>query len=315
MTQHLQTSFPREETPLSIKGTITEIKRFATHDGPGIRTTIFLKGCPLKCKWCSNPETQKKDTELYFIRRRCSNYGNCIEVCPTNAISMDKENKINREKCILCFECVKSCPSNAFQKVGWEITVEEAFKEIMKDYDFYGEEGGLTLSGGEPLYQPDFTISLLKMCHDSGISTVLDTSGFAPPNIVKEAVKYTTMVLLDLKHMDPYMHEIGTGISNTVILNNAPIFSKHTNVRISFPLIPGYNDSEENIKAMVKFTISLGIEYIDINPLHILGSDKYRALDLEVPYEEFRKPSKGEIDRAVSIIEEAGLKTTIGRML
>ena len=296
-------------------GLVTEIKKFATHDGPGIRTTVFLKGCPLRCKWCSNPETISPHIQFYFVAKRCKNYGGCVDVCPVGAISMDKESKIDRTKCTGCMECVKECPHGAFRQVGTYMSIDEVMGEVEKDAPFYGKDGGLTLSGGEPLYQSGFALSLLKRCHAKGISTVLDTSGYASPEIVKQIMDYTDMVLLDLKHMDPEMHKQGTGVDNALILKNAHLMAEKTRVRISLPLIPDYNDSKENLSATAQFAMSLGVDHIDVNPLHILGTDKYTCLGLKAPYDLFRGIEEHDVLRARDILEEAGMQVTIGRMM
>ena len=296
-------------------GLVTEIKKFATHDGPGIRTTVFLKGCPLKCKWCSNPETISPYSQFYFVAKRCKNYGGCVDVCPVGAITMDNAAKIDRTKCTLCMECVNACPHGAFRQVGTYMSVDEVMEEIEKDTPFYGKDGGMTLSGGEPLYQSGFALSLLMRCHDKGISTVLDTCGYASPEIVKKAMDYTDLVLLDLKHMDPEMHKKGTGVDNALILKNARLIAEKTRVRISLPLIPDYNDSKENLSATAQFAKSLGVDHIDVNPLHILGTDKYTCLGLKPPYDLFRGLENNDVLRARDILEEAGMQVTIGRMM
>lgn len=296
-------------------GVITEIKKFATHDGPGIRTTIFLKGCPLRCKWCSNPETQQPYSQLYYISKRCKGYGACQNTCPVDAISMDKDNKINREKCSLCMQCVEACPSGAFKKVGRELTTAEVMKEIIKDIPFYRDAGGVTVSGGEPFFQPDFAIDLLKKCHKEGISTVIDTSGYANKEDVEEVLKYTDLILLDIKHLDPDKHKEGTGVSNEIILENAKRMAQKTKVRISLPLIPEFNDSREHLKEVADFVKSIGIEWIDINPLHTLGADKYKCLSLESPYVQFKPISNEKIKEAIEIMKSFDLKTTVGRMM
>lgn len=297
------------------KGIVTDIKKFATHDGPGIRTTVFIKGCFLRCKWCANPETQEPYPQLYFIPRKCSNCGRCVEMCSEQAISMDAKNKVDRRKCSLCMKCVDICPESAFKKIGTEVSLEEVVLEIEKDLPFYGADGGLTISGGEPLYQPDFTLALLKDIHQKGISTVLDTSGYAGSEILEEVVKYCDLVLLDLKHMDPAKHQEGTGVSNELILNNAVLIAKKCNLRISLPLIPGYNDSEANLRETAKFARSIGVEFIDIIPLHGLGASKYEYLGLKSPYADFSEATKEEIVKIKTLFNNYGLKITIGRMM
>lgn len=296
-------------------GMITEIKKFSTHDGPGIRTTVFTKGCPLKCTWCSNPETQNPQPELYFIAKRCRDYGECKKNCPTQAISLDNKNKIDRNKCSLCMQCVESCPHGAFKKVGIEVTVKEVMIEIEKDIPFYGHQGGITISGGEPFNQPEFIIDLLKKCRQMGITTVIDTSGYGNYEMIEEALKYTDLILLDIKHMNPQKHREGTGVSNEIILENAKRMARKVNVRVSIPLIPEFNNTEENLRETSIFIRSLGIEWVDINPLHALGADKYKCLGKRSPYAQFKEISKEEIESATKIIHSFGLKTTIGRMM
>ncbi|MBN1592615.1 MAG: glycyl-radical enzyme activating protein [Candidatus Coatesbacteria bacterium] len=296
-------------------GIITELKRFATHDGPGIRTSVFLKGCPLRCGWCSNPETLDSGPQLYFIASRCRECGACVEACPEGAVSMDSEGRIDREKCSLCLSCVDSCVYGALRTIGEQMTSEQLMMEVEKDRPFYGEDGGLTLTGGEPLFQPEFCNAMLKACRDRGISTVLDTSGYAPPEVVEEMMRYTDLVLLDIKHLDPKKHREGTGVDNRLVLENAALMASMTTVRISLPLVGGFNSTEEEVRAIAEMAASLGIEHIDVNPMHCLGRDKYRYLGLTPPPEKYNTPTKVELKRAVAVIEKLGLKTTIGRMM
>lgn len=296
-------------------GIITEIKRFATHDGPGIRTAVFLKGCPLGCRWCSNPETISREIQLYFIPNRCKNSLACIDVCPEKIITPGVVNKIARNSCTYCMKCVDTCLYGAYQQVGKEYSVDEIVHEIKKDLPFYGKDGGVTLSGGEPLYQPDFSVSVLKKCRENGLSTVLDTSGFAAREVIDEAIKYTDLVLYDIKHMDTEKHKQGTGQGNEMILENLKRISARTSVRISLPLIPGFNDDEKNITETASFAQSLNIGYIDINPFHSLGACKFMYLGLDSPYGDYKPVTKENVIRTKKIIEQFKIKTTIGRMM
>ncbi|MDD4239406.1 MAG: glycyl-radical enzyme activating protein [Desulfotomaculaceae bacterium] len=296
-------------------GIIADIKKFETHDGPGIRTTVFIKGCFLRCKWCANPETLEAFPQLYFVPKRCKSFGECIKVCPAGAISMLPDNKIDRKKCTLCMKCVDVCPYSAFKQVGSLVTVDEVIEEVEKDKPFYGLDGGLTISGGEPLYQPGFTRELLKRSKEKGISTVLDTTGYAKWEDYEDILKYTDMVLLDLKHMDPAKHMEGTGVSNKIILENAKLISKTCETRISLPLISGFNNSNENLIATAEFLKKINIEWVDILPLHSLGASKYEYLGLTSPYTEIGEINKEEVVEARDIFTRYGFKTTIGRMI
>jgi pyruvate formate lyase activating enzyme len=298
------------------KGMITEIVKFATHDGPGIRTSIFIKGCPLRCKWCSNPETVKPYPEIWFIARKCTECGECIKVCPDNAISMDKEHKIDRQKCTLCMRCVEACKNKAIEKIGMEVTPEEVAEIVKSDRPFFIRSGGgVTASGGEPLCLPNFTSCLFKLCHEYGITTVLDTCGYAPPEHLEQVLNHTDLVLLDIKHMSPTEHEKGTGITNEVILENAKLMARKCKVRISLPLIPKFNDSEDNVRKTAEFACSLGISAIDIEPLHKLGTSKYEYLDLKSPFSDFEDVTEEKVKEVIKIIESHGLKTTKRRTM
>lgn len=296
-------------------GIITDIKKFATHDGPGIRTTVFVKGCPLHCRWCSNPETIASHMQLYFMEKRCIRCGECRDVCPENAIDPDNHKRIDRSRCTLCMRCVGECPAGALVPVGRAVAVNAVVEEIVKDMPFYGANGGLTLSGGEPLYQPFFSLNLLKQCHELGISTVLDTCGFASSGIVDEILDHVDLVLLDIKHMDPAMHRLGTGVDNTLILKNAMKMSRRVMVRISVPLISGYNDGADNLDRTAQFALSQGVNHIDLNPFHSLGANKYRYLGLVCPYGNYHELTRDEIARARDLLQDKGLIVTIGRMM
>ena len=297
-------------------GIITEIKRYAIHDGPGIRTTIFVKGCPLRCTWCSSPETWEPYPQIYFKAISCKEFGDCIKACPVDAITMNKNYKIDRDRCTLCIKCVEACNSGALVTVGRIVTSEDVVREIEKDIVFYKKSGGgATISGGEPLFQPHFVSRILKLCHKKGIHTVLDSSGYAKPEHVKQVLENVDLVLLDLKHMDPIMHKDYTGVSNELIIENAKLMAKKCKMRISLPLIKGINDSEENIKKTIEFTKSLGIECIDVEPFHALGESKYEMLGMKNPFHDFEEVSSQEVNKVIEIIQSAGLRATRGRTM
>jgi len=297
-------------------GTITEVKTLATHDGPGIRTTVFMKGCPLNCIWCCNPENKEQNIQLYFISKHCKECEKCIEACKENAIRIQKDKKIDRNHCTLCMECVVSCRYGALQKVGRKVGAEELCTEISKDSPFYKRSGGgVTLSGGEPLLQPNFAAELFRLCHQKGIHTVLDTCGYAAKEAVQKVIAHTDLVLFDIKHMNPDIHKKFTGVSCEPILENARYMAGKCDIRISLPLIPGINDSEENIKQTVQFASSIGVEFIDIVPYHQLGICKYEFLGLEPPIlKKIQIPDK-KLEEIIGIIKSHGLKATKGRLI
>lgn len=301
--------------PDGLVGSITDIRKFSTHDGPGIRTTIFLKGCPLRCNWCSNPETQKAYPELYFIPKRCNTFGACVDICPEGAINIENKSIIDRSKCNRCMKCTRACPHGAYKEIGRKASVGEVMVECEKDLPFYQSDGGITISGGEPLYQPDFTIALFQACREKQLSTVLDTSGYGDAVVVEKVLPLTDLVLLDIKHMDSDKHMEGTGVPNEVILQNARLMAQKVRIRVSLPLIPDFNNSQDNLEKTALFSRSIGAESVDINPIHALGAHKYQYLGLPSPYVAYKEITREDIKKAQEIFQSEGMTTTIGRMM
>jgi pyruvate formate lyase activating enzyme len=262
-----------------MKGVIFDIKYYAVHDGPGIRTTLFLKGCPLRCIWCHSPESQSATPQLSFYPEKCIDCRICVELCPKGAII--EPGEIYSEDCDLCGKCVTSCYSNAIQLIGRSITVEDALKLVKKDFSFYGRSGGgVTLSGGEPTAQPVFTLNVLKALNEENIHTALDTCGYTDKGILKKLLQYTDLVLYDLKHMNSIVHRELTGHGNEVILSNLKYVSEEpVDLWIRLPLIPGINDDNKNIEKTIEFIKSLKkYDSIDILPYHRLGVSKYKTI-------------------------------------
>lgn len=274
-----------------IKGLIFNIQGFSIQDGPGIRTVVFLKGCPLKCDWCCNPESQTVSRDILHIRTKCVKCYQCIDVCPYRAIEVSKKGEfinINHQLCADCKDhpCVKRCYQSALENVGTYMTVQEVMEKIIADEMFYQNSGGgVTLSGGEALMQSEFCTELFKECQDKYVHTAIETCGYAPWERLKGVLDYTDLVLYDIKHMDPNIHKELTGVSNEVILKNLEGILALTRVStiIRVPVIPGANDSDENIEATARFIKKAGAKEVNIMAYHRLGTGKYAGLGREYP--------------------------------
>ncbi len=298
-----------------LKAWIFDIQRYSINDGPGIRTTVFFKGCPLKCLWCDNPESQSQKSQLFHFETLCSKCQRCISICPNEAVSADPDGSIvtNRDLCNACGTCTVICPNDARIITGRLMTVDEVLDIVKQDAPFYrNSEGGMTASGGEATAQSEFLISLFEKAQKSGIHTALDTTGHVKWSVLKKILKYTDLVLLDIKHMNSRNHKNITGISNSLILANAPkIIQFGKPVWVRFPLIPGYNDSDENIIATGEFVLSLGLNQIDILPYHKLGTGKYERLGLAYPLPDIMSYSEEKLAAIKSRLENAGLEVRV----
>ena len=309
---HLDSIEQREKT-----GVIFNIQKFSVHDGPGIRTTVFLKGCLLKCRWCSNAESMNPGAELGIIRSLCNSCEKCLDVCPEGVITFDTRQTIrfDRGKCTLCGECVNVCPTNALTIYGKRVTVEDAFKEVCRDRSFYDTGGGgVTASGGEPLKQADFVVALFQRCREAGIGTCLDTSGCADPDTLKGVLEFTDYVLYDIKHMDTNHHRSFTGVPNELILSNAGIVAASgVQMLCRIPLVADVNDSAENMVQTARFIKTLGDSLaVELLPYHRLGIAKYQTLDRPYLGEAFTTPSQEQLESARRIFEEHGISCSIG---
>lgn len=298
------------------RGRVFSIQRYSLQDGPGIRTTVFLKGCPLRCTWCSNPESQSPHAELMVRRQKCEGCGECVEACPRGAIELREDGvHVDRLICDLCLKCVEACTTGALECRGQEITVREALEECCRDEPFYRNSGGgVTVSGGEPLYQPEFTRELSRECRRSGLNTALDTCGYAPWEVLEEILAYTDLVLFDLKHLDPEMHRRGTGADNGLILENLrkTAESRHARVWIRIPLIPGYNDSEEHARAVASALAKMPVEKVSLLSYHEWGKPKYGFLGRDYPLEGAASEDQERLERIERILRSEGLCVTIG---
>lgn len=255
---------------------ITEIQRFCMHDGPGIRTTVFLKGCPLRCAWCHNPETQSARAELLFYADKCIRCAVCESICARGAHELKTAHRLDRTKCIACFRCVPNCPTNALEICGKEISAEEIISIVQKDAAFYGSVGGITLSGGEPFYQKDATIALLKACKSLGISTAVETCGYAEESVLRAAAPFVDLFLWDLKDTDAERHKKYTGVSNEKILRNLKMIDKlGARTRLSCILVNGINTDLRHYEEIARIANALrNTAGVSLIPYHAFGGTK-----------------------------------------
>lgn len=264
------------------KGVIFNIQRYSIHDGPGIRTTVFLKGCPLSCFWCQNPESQTKKPEIFLDKSKCILCERCVAICPTGATSLLEESSaIDRSICIGCGKCAEVCSNEARKVIGKFMTVDEVVSEVLRDTKFYENSGGgVTLSGGDPLAQPNFALSIMQRCKDEGLHVTIDTCGYAPWSTIEKLLKYADLVLFDIKVMDAVKHHEATGNDNHVILMNARRVAKLKPMRVRIPVIAGFNDSLEEVRKIAHFTKNeLGLVDIDLLLYNKMGEVKYEHLD------------------------------------
>jgi pyruvate formate lyase activating enzyme len=294
------------------KGVIFDIKRYAIHDGPGIRTTVFLKGCSLKCRWCHNPEGISPTKELMLYEYKCMHCKTCEKACPINLITFEKNTPIiNRQSCNYCGICQDACPTEALTLVGKEVTVEELMKEIEKDTLYYDNSGGgVTFSGGDPLFQHQFLKEALKECKKMGIHTTLDTSGYASEEIFSSVLDYVDLFLYDLKLAEEEEHKKYTGVSNKIIKNNLQMLidaGRGEDVIMRFPVIPGITDTEKNIDDLVEFVSSRkGVNEINLLPYHDI-SEKYKRLGKEYKMTVQEAPSPAKLEYIKQRFEAIGL--------
>lgn len=293
-------NFYREEAAL-----IFNIQKCSIHDGTGLRTIVFFKGCPLHCAWCANPESQSYAQEIMEIPRACIACGACTEVCPNSAIAPSESGMlINRELCRKCFHCTSVCYAESKKIAGENMSVDEVFNEVYKDRYFYRQfGGGVTFSGGEPLTQPEFLEALAAKCKRSRINTTLETCGFGSYDEFKGALEYIDAFFIDIKHMDSAIHKKLTGVGNELILDNIKKIASHGSpITIRTPIIPGYNSSEENIAAIADFIKDLpNIREYELLPYHNLGASKYKSLGLEYSLSDVQSPSDENMKMLVKL--------------
>jgi pyruvate formate lyase activating enzyme len=289
---------------------VFDIRRFSVHDGPGIRTTVFLKGCPLRCRWCHNPEGLSAAPEVTWREERCARCGSCIAACPEDALSWDGDTPVlDVSRCTLCGVCEDECYAEARQMLGRTMDAAAVLAEVERDRVFYEESGGgVTFSGGEPLAQPEFLGALLRSARASGIHTALDTSGYAPWNVVDAIRNDVDLFLYDLKHVDDERHRQFTGVSNARILDNLTRLAEHGHrIVLRLPLVPGVNDDDPTIRAIGALAARLGIERVVPLPFHRLGSDKYGRLGRAYDLHDTVTPPTDRVAAVLDVLRESGV--------
>jgi pyruvate formate lyase activating enzyme len=294
---------------------VLSITRMTVHNGPGMRTLILFKGCPLRCVWCSTPESQKGEPEMGVFPARCIQCGDCVPACPINAIQLiDKIPVIDRGLCTVCGKCAAVCNARALEVLGHRMTVSQIVTEVKKDDTiFQYSHGGVTISGGEPLFDAGFALNLLKAFRTAEINTGVDTCGFIPWLELEPILPYADFFLWDIKHMDPKQHKKLTGVSNELILSNArAVSAKGVPLYIRIPLIPGMNDSEENIRATCEFVKTLAsVVELGLEPLHHLGKARYDSLNRAYPIAGLALIPEDKIQKIKTLVESYGLKCRI----
>ncbi len=299
-------------------GVTFNVQGYSIHDGPGIRTTVFLKGCPLRCFWCQNPESQRTSPEIFFAADKCTGCGKCISACSAGAITLaGGKARTDRERCGGAAACVSACPVGARNQIGRAVTPEEIFAEVAEDTLFYEQSGGgVTLSGGEPLFHSPFAAELLRLCKRAGIHTALDTCGYASWINAARVLKHVDLVLYDFKHMDSEQHQLGTGVPNELILENARKIHRELSISMlaRIPIIPGYNDSIDNMRATAQF-IAQELDSsvpVHLNPYHRLGEAKVERLERSPACAATEPPGDAHMADIKRLFESFGLSVVIG---
>ncbi|MCG3206637.1 MAG: Choline trimethylamine-lyase activating enzyme [Anaerolineae bacterium] len=298
-------------------GWVFNIQRYSVHDGPGIRTTVFLKGCPLRCPWCYNPESQRFQPQIVFRKEPCIHCDACLEVCSRAAIATTGAGQkyILPDRCDLCGRCLDECYSGALEQIGRLMTVAEVVAVVAEDQPFYeGSGGGMTLSGGEPTVQAGFCRTLLKACHELEIHTAIESCGHTRWEVWQSLLPYLDLILYDLKQIDAEKHKQQTGVSNRLILDNfRQLVRSGKRVVVRRPVIPGYNDSHEDIHALAKFVKDIDVnQEVNLLPYHRLGQNKYELLGQEYLMPDHPSLTKADVLDLQDILLSYGLRVKVG---
>ncbi len=290
------------------QGLVYNIEKFAMNDGPGIRTLVFMKGCPLRCLWCSSPQTQQHSIEMLYDPDLCQQCLTCRNICENNAIEFTTDHQLNFKvrQCDMCKRCVDACPEKALEMAGRYMTVDELFSQVVKDASFFRRsQGGVTVGGGEPTMQHGFVAAFLKKCKSRYIHTAIETCGHCTWDKMAAILEYTDMVFMDIKHLNDEQHQRITGVSNRLILENARKIAEIKPLTIRIPIVPGCNDSEQNIRDTARFAAQLGekLQKIELLPYHELGVDTYRRLGMTYPLKGIKPPDPETMNRLQEIAD------------
>ncbi|WDP88429.1 MAG: glycyl-radical enzyme activating protein [Desulfobacter sp.] len=301
-------------------GKLFAIKKYAIHDGPAIRTTVFFKGCPLSCAWCHNPEGMSPEVDLVWLKDRCAGCGQCLQECRAGALTLEQETIVrDRVRCTGCGHCADVCPALAHEVSGWEAEAAQVMDEVKKDMLFYDQSGGgVTFSGGDPLFQPEFLSELLRACGELGIHRTVDTCAHTTPAQIKDIAALTDLFLIDIKHMDTAAHKRFTGAGNGQILENIRLLAgMKKEIRFRIPLIEGVNSDAANIAETGAFIADAAPgSRVDLLPYHRLAGSKYAKLGMAMVHGEFsaqfNTPGQDRLKYCAQQLEGFGLKVTLG---
>lgn len=287
--------------------TVFNIQRFSLHDGPGIRTAIFFKGCNLRCNWCSNPESHRQEIEVFTDTSECTLCGACTAICKDNARKItDGRLLLDYDNCSCCLQCKKVCKSNAISLVGREYTLEEIMSEIKKDLVFYEQGGGVTLTGGEIFMQYDFVIELCKLLKHENIHIAVETSGFTSSSKFQNLAEYCDLIYIDLKHYDNKKHMEGTGVPIFPIVKNIEwLAGNDKNFIVRIPVIPGYNDSPSDAEDYAHRLAEMKVKQVQLLPFHSLGTKKYEFLGKEYMYKNYSSLTKDDLEEFKNILQKS----------